>query len=48
MWRRREENWQAQLIVQVLQLTDEQINLLPPDQKASVLLLRDQLRNTQQ
>ena len=37
----------AELIVKVLQLTDEQINLLPPDQKTSVLMLRDQLRNAQ-
>lgn len=37
----------AALIMQVLQLTEEQINMLPPDQKQSVLILREQLRNAQ-
>lgn len=35
---------QAALIQQVLQLTDEQINFLPPDQKSTVLQLRDRYR----
>jgi len=42
-----DEQERAALIMQVLQLTDQQISLLPADQKQSVLILRDQLRNAQ-
>ncbi|XP_026461228.1 uncharacterized protein LOC113362949 [Ctenocephalides felis] len=36
------------LIMQVLQLSDEQIALLPPDQRSSILLLKEQIaRSTQ-
>lgn len=41
-----DETEKAQLIVKVLQLTEEQINMLQPDQKRSVLMLREQLRNS--
>ena len=34
---------QAALIMQVLQLTDQQIAMLPPDQRQSILILKDQL-----
>ncbi|XP_035788524.1 cleavage stimulation factor subunit 2-like [Anopheles albimanus] len=38
----------AALIMQVLQLSDEQIALLPQDQRASILVLKEQIsRNTQ-
>uniref|UniRef100_A0AAG5DQS3 RRM domain-containing protein n=1 Tax=Anopheles atroparvus TaxID=41427 RepID=A0AAG5DQS3_ANOAO len=38
----------AALIMQVLQLSDEQIALLPEDQRASILVLKEQIsRNTQ-
>lgn len=33
----------AALIMQVLQLSDEQIALLPPDQRASILVLKEQI-----
>ena len=33
---------QRQLLMQVLQLTPEQINALPPDQRASILQLKAQ------
>lgn len=33
----------AALIMQVLKLTDEQIALLPPDQRASILVLKEQI-----
>ncbi|WAR08082.1 CSTF2-like protein [Mya arenaria] len=33
----------AALIMQVLQLTDQQIAMLPPDQRQSILILKDQL-----
>jgi cleavage stimulation factor subunit 2 len=33
-----------QLIHQVLQLTPEQINMLPPDQRKSILALKDQIK----
>lgn len=35
--------FQAALIMQVLQLTDQQIAMLPPDQRQSILILKDQL-----
>ncbi|XP_004930566.1 cleavage stimulation factor subunit 2 tau variant isoform X2 [Bombyx mandarina] len=39
----------AALIMQVLQLSDEQIALLPPEQRASILLLKEQIaKSTQQ
>lgn len=31
--------------MQVIQLTDEQIAMLPPDQRQSVLILKEQLKN---
>jgi cleavage stimulation factor subunit 2 len=34
----------AQLIMQVLQLTPEQINMLPDEQRRSILTLKEQLR----
>ncbi|XP_058058727.1 cleavage stimulation factor subunit 2 tau variant-like [Anopheles bellator] len=38
----------AALIMQVLQLSDEQINLLPPEQRNSILVLKEQIvRSTQ-
>lgn len=33
----------AALIMQVLQLSDEQIAMLPPDQRASILVLKEQI-----
>ena len=33
----------AALIMQVLKLTDEQISILPPEQRASILVLKDQI-----
>lgn len=38
----------AQLIMQVLQLTDEQIRILPPEQRNSILLLKDQIAKSAQ
>ncbi|CAH0723822.1 unnamed protein product, partial [Brenthis ino] len=39
----------AALIMQVLQLSDEQIALLPPEQRASILMLKEQIaKSTQQ
>lgn len=35
--------FQAALIMQVLQLTDQQIAMLPPDQRQSILILKEQL-----
>ncbi|KAL3189341.1 hypothetical protein MRX96_002658 [Rhipicephalus microplus] len=44
--------WQAEkaaLIMQVLQLSDQQIALLPPDQRQSIMVLKEQIaRSTQQ
>ncbi|XP_022081731.1 cleavage stimulation factor subunit 2-like [Acanthaster planci] len=37
----------AALIMQVLQLSPEQINLLPPEQKASIMFLKDQIARSQ-
>ena len=34
---------QAALIMQVLQLTDQQIAMLPPDQRQSILILKEQI-----
>lgn len=34
---------QAALIMQVLQLSDEQIALLPPDQRQSIMVLKEQI-----
>uniref|UniRef100_A0A915E9E8 RRM domain-containing protein n=2 Tax=Ditylenchus dipsaci TaxID=166011 RepID=A0A915E9E8_9BILA len=39
-----EEQQQAEMLVKVLQLTDEQIRLLPPEDRAKVIELRNQLR----
>ena len=33
----------AQLIMQVLQLTDEQIAMLPPEQRQSIMVLKEQI-----
>ena len=35
--------FQAALIMQVLQLSDEQIAMLPPDQRQSILILKEQI-----
>ncbi|KAH9500145.1 Cleavage stimulation factor subunit 2 tau variant, partial [Bulinus truncatus] len=35
----------AALIMQVLQLTDEQIALLPPEQRQSILILKEQIKS---
>ncbi len=35
--------WQAALIMQVLQLSDEQIALLPPEQRQSIMVLKEQI-----
>uniref|UniRef100_A0A914LEG1 RRM domain-containing protein n=1 Tax=Meloidogyne incognita TaxID=6306 RepID=A0A914LEG1_MELIC len=40
-----DEEQQAQMLVRVLQLTDEQIRMLPPTERAQVIELRNQLRN---
>ncbi|KAK7107641.1 cleavage stimulation factor subunit 2-like [Littorina saxatilis] len=37
----------AALIMQVLQLTDQQIAMLPPEQRQSILILKDQLSKNQ-
>lgn len=37
----------AALIFQVLQLSDEQIALLPPEQRASILVLKEQIAKSQ-
>jgi len=37
----------AALIMQVLQLSDEQIALLPPDQRQSIMILKDQIARSQ-
>ena len=37
----------AALIMQVLQLTDQQINQLPPEQRQSILVLKEQLSKNQ-
>lgn len=36
----------AALIMQVLKLTDEQIAMLPPEQRASILVLKEQIAKT--
>lgn len=41
-----EDQERTELILRVLQLTDEQVNLLPPDQKASVLMLREKIHTS--
>lgn len=33
----------AQLIMQVLQISDEQIAMLPPEQRASIIVLKEQI-----
>ena len=38
---------QAALIMQVLQLTDQQIAMLPPEQRQSILILKEQLSKNQ-
>uniref|UniRef100_A0A914HDN5 RRM domain-containing protein n=1 Tax=Globodera rostochiensis TaxID=31243 RepID=A0A914HDN5_GLORO len=40
-----DEEQQAQMLVRVLQLTDEQIRMLPPTERAQVIELRNQLRS---
>lgn len=42
------EHEKAQLIMQVLALSDEQIALLPPEQRNSILVLKDQLAKSAQ
>lgn len=37
----------ASLIMQVLQLSDEQIKMLPPEQRASILQLKEQIQRSQ-
>lgn len=37
------EQEKAALIMQVLQLTDEQINQLPPEQRHSIMVLKQQI-----
>lgn len=37
------DNEKAQLIMQVLQLSDEQIAMLSPDQRASIMVLKEQI-----
>jgi len=36
----------AALIMQVLQLSDDQISQLPPEQRASILVLKEQIAKT--
>lgn len=38
----------AALIMQVLQLSDEQISMLPPEQRASILVLKEQIAKSTQ
>ncbi|KAF4520390.1 hypothetical protein B566_EDAN016676 [Ephemera danica] len=38
----------AQLIMQVLQLSDEQIAMLPPEQRQSILVLKEQIAKSTQ
>lgn len=38
----------AALIFQVLQLSDEQITMLPPEQRASILVLKEQIAKSSQ
>lgn len=38
--------FQAALIMQVLQLTPEQIAMLPPEQRQSILILKEQIQKT--
>jgi len=40
------EQEKAQLIMQVLQLSDQEINMLPPEQRQSILLLKEQISRT--
>ena len=40
--------FKAALIMQVLQLSDEQIALLPPDQRQSIMVLKDQIARSSQ
>ncbi len=42
-----EEEQNAKLLIQVLQLNDEQIAMLPPEDRQKVLELRNQLRAVQ-
>lgn len=42
------EHEKAQLIMQVLQLSDEQIAMLPPEQRASILVLKGQIAKSTQ
>ena len=40
------KTFQAALIMQVLQLTDQQIAMLPPDQRQSILILKEQIQRS--
>lgn len=40
--------FQAALIMQVLQLSDEQIAMLPPEQRQSILVLKEQIAKSTQ
>lgn len=40
--------FQAALIMQVLQLSDEQISMLPPEQRQSILVLKEQIAKSTQ
>lgn len=40
--------FQAALIMQVLQLSDDQIAMLPPDQRQSILVLKEQIAKSTQ
>jgi len=42
----RTDQEKAQLLIQVLQLTDAQIAQLPADQRASIILLREQMQQS--
>lgn len=39
-----EEKNQAEMLLKVINLTDQQVNLLPPEDRAKVMELRNQLR----
>merc|ERR1719166_821122 len=41
-----EDPEKAQLIMQVLQLTDEQIAVLPAEQRQSIMVLKEQIKQT--
>ena len=41
-----EDPEKAQLIMQVLQLTDDQIAVLPAEQRQSIMVLKEQIKQT--